>query len=290
MEVMNSGSQQNDMMQLFNDWFGMMNGGKILTPVGSSDSHDVSRYIVGQGRTYIRAYDRDPANIDIVATSNSFLAGRVMVSFGLVTEISINDQFGPGDLAPPATEANLSIQVLGPSWLRADKISLFANGKKIHEEPIQQGTGRGLKWAGTWRVPLKDQDVWFVAIAEGPGLDRPYWRIPNPYQPTSPKWNPSVVGASGALWVDGDHDGKKTSAHDYAQRLIDSLGIDTAKIIEALSTYDESVAIQAASILSQKQIHIATNDPILSKASPSVKSGFQAFNQSYDLLDPKWKN
>ena len=35
MEVMNSGSQQKNIMQLFYDWFGMLNGGRQITPVGS---------------------------------------------------------------------------------------------------------------------------------------------------------------------------------------------------------------------------------------------------------------
>jgi len=39
----------------------------LVTPVGSSDSHDVARYIVGQGRTYIRCDDRDVAHLDLEA-------------------------------------------------------------------------------------------------------------------------------------------------------------------------------------------------------------------------------
>ena len=60
MEVVNSGAQQTDVMRLVRDWFGLLNRGRVLTPVGSSDSHDVSRYIVGQGRTYIRCKDDRP--------------------------------------------------------------------------------------------------------------------------------------------------------------------------------------------------------------------------------------
>lgn len=57
MEVVNSGAQQTDMMRLCHDWLTMLNRGTFLTPVGSSDSHDVSRFIIGQGRTYIRCRD-----------------------------------------------------------------------------------------------------------------------------------------------------------------------------------------------------------------------------------------
>ena len=47
---------------LVNDWMALLNRGYRVTPVGSSDSHDVGRHFVGQGRTYIRCDDSDPGN------------------------------------------------------------------------------------------------------------------------------------------------------------------------------------------------------------------------------------
>src|SRR6185437_1550551 len=52
MEVVNSGAQQTDVMRPYHDWFAALNRGIFLTPAGASDSHDVSRFIVGQARTY----------------------------------------------------------------------------------------------------------------------------------------------------------------------------------------------------------------------------------------------
>ena len=56
MEVINSGATQNDPMQLYRDWFGMLNRGHMLTPIGASDSHTVLTYICRAGvRTlYVR--------------------------------------------------------------------------------------------------------------------------------------------------------------------------------------------------------------------------------------------
>ena len=36
MELVNSGAQQTDMMRLYRDWFGLLNRGIVLTPVGAS--------------------------------------------------------------------------------------------------------------------------------------------------------------------------------------------------------------------------------------------------------------
>src|SRR5262249_22462446 len=99
MEVINSRATQTGKLQLFPHWFGMLNRGLSMTPIGSSDSHDVSRFIVGQGRTYIRADDRDPAHIDVAAACRSLREGRVMVSLGLLAELEVEGRFVPGDLA-----------------------------------------------------------------------------------------------------------------------------------------------------------------------------------------------
>ena len=102
MEIVNSGAHQSDVMRPVRDWFGLLNRGIFLTPVGASDSHDVARYIVGQGRTYIRSSSADPGKIDVDEAVAHFVQGRVLVSCGLLTEITVAGKYGPGDLVPPA--------------------------------------------------------------------------------------------------------------------------------------------------------------------------------------------
>jgi hypothetical protein len=70
-ELVNSGAQQSDWMQTYRDWFGLLNHGVHMTPVGASDSHDVSRFIVGQARTYIRCRDQQPGEIDVAEALNA---------------------------------------------------------------------------------------------------------------------------------------------------------------------------------------------------------------------------
>src|SRR5438067_10320381 len=122
MEVINSGAQQTDVMRPFHDWFALLNRGLTITPVGASDSHDVSRFIVGQARTYIRCQDDQPGKIDVQEATASFLKGRVMVSLGLLAEITVNDRFGPGDIAPAPGEVKVAVRVLGPGWTTAEKV------------------------------------------------------------------------------------------------------------------------------------------------------------------------
>jgi hypothetical protein len=231
MEVVNSGATQTDPLRLFHDWMALLNRGRQVTPVGSSDSHDVARYIVGQGRTYIRCDDRDASRIDVEATVDSFVQGRVMVSYGLLAELTVGGKYGPGELAAtPDDDVQAAVRVLGPHWVEADRVQLFANGRLIREEAIDAKALRdlpgGVKWNGTWTLPRPKHDVHLVAIATGPGIKGLFWPAAKPYQPTSPQWEPRTIGCSGAVWLDADGDGRRTAAYDYAQRLFAASGGD----------------------------------------------------------------
>lgn len=277
MEVINSGSQQTDIMQLYRDWFGLLNRGYFLMPAGTSDSHDVSRYIVGQARTYIRSEDKDPAKIDVQAAVRNFRAGKVLVSLGLLTEITVNKIYGPGELVPYSDEINVAVKVSGPGWTKAERVMLYVNGKKIREEKIENGNIPGVKWSGTWQLPIPGNDIFLVAIAEGPGHGMPYWRIAKPYQPSSPDWKPRLMGSTGAVWVDVDKNGAPTSAHDYAKEVLENSQGDSRKLMKMLARYDEAVAIQAAAILHMGGTNL-TGDEIrkaLRRASPQTKAGFE---------------
>ena len=151
--MINSGATQSDALELCRDWMALLNRGLSITPVGSSDSHDVARHFVGQGRTYIRCDDRDPGNIDVDAAVNNFVQGRVMVSYGLLSEIKVGGKYGPGELARcPDGEIDVSIRVLGPHWATASTIRLYANGIMIRDQRIESASTRelpsGVKWHG----------------------------------------------------------------------------------------------------------------------------------------------
>ena len=247
MEVVNSGAVMTDGLALARDWMGLLNRGVVLTPVAASDSHDVTRYIVGQGRTYVRCDDRDPGQIDLPRAVEAVRRGQVAVSYGLLTELDVDGK-GPGELVRPREQLVVRIRVKGPDWSRARRVVLYMNSLKVREERIETGTKAGVKWERTWRLPKPRHDVHLVAIAEGPGVAAPYWRTAKPYQPTSIAFTPYVLGVSGAVFVDADASGAFESAFGYARREV-SAGNDARRLIARLSSYDAAVATQAASLL-----------------------------------------
>jgi hypothetical protein len=279
MELVNSSAQQTDIMRLYHDWFGMLNRGFSITPVGSSDSHDVARHFVGQGRTYIRCNDSQIDKIDILEATNSFTKGRVNVSCGLLCEITVNGRYQPGDLVPKSKTVEVSARVLGPSWTRAEIVELYANGRKIREAKINDKGTAGVKWEGNWEIPNLKQDVHLVAIARGPGVRKPYWAFNKPYQPTSPVWRPVFLGSTGAVWIDADGNGRRTSAYDDAKRLVAAAKGKTSALAKSLVGYDNAVAAQVASLLDKQKIDLAGDDvrQAFRSAGPLLEQGLLAY-------------
>ncbi len=253
LEVVTSAAMQSDIHLLYRDWFALLNRGHRIAAIASSDSHDVNRFILGQGRTYAAAKDSDPAKPDLEEVWRSYEEGRLLVSLGLMAQLKVDDHFSVGDLATGLSGTiKVEATVYGPSWTQADHLALYANGLMIREEKIQDNHLAGEKARITWQIEKPAHDVHLVVIATGPGITEPFWEIPRPYQPNSKTLNPRVIGSTNPIWLDADGDGTFQSAFTYAKRLVHSHGGDHGKIREALKSYDESVSVQVDSLTASK--------------------------------------
>jgi hypothetical protein len=302
MEVVNSGANQTDIMQLFHDWMALLNRGLNVTPVGSSDSHDVARHFVGQGRTYIRCDDSDPGNIDVDEAASNFALGRVMVSYGLLAELTVEGAAGAdgerrkyqsGDLASVDGEkVRVHVRVLGPRWTQASHVWLFSNGERIREIELtgleeERKRKPGVLWEDHWEINRPSHDVHLVAIAVGPGIEGSYWRTAKPYQPTSPEWTPTSIGCSGAIWIDGDGDGKRSSAHAYAQHLHEQSRGDLRKLLSLLDDYDSAVSAQAAHLYRVSNSAITPKldsieaEQAIAKSDEHVRRGIRRYKDAW---------
>jgi hypothetical protein len=256
-EVANSSALQSDWMISFRDWFALLNYGCRVTAVGSSDGHDVSRYIVGQGRTYIVCKDTDPARINVDEACQNLKRGRALVSLGLLANLTVNEKFGVGDLATGlGDELHITVSVQGPSWVSADRVELFANGVRIRDQSVEQPTASPpgsrsaspLRLELSWRIPRPKHDCFLVALASGPGVREPFWAVARPYQPSSPKWDPRVLGATNPIWIDADGDGQFTPARQYARQLLREHDNNPAALESVLADFDSAVAAQVQSL------------------------------------------
>jgi hypothetical protein len=280
-EVITSAALQADHMGPFRDWFALINSGRRVTAAGSSDTHDVNRYILGQGRTYLRCPDKDAGKIDVAVASRSFREGRALVSMGLLTKIKVAEQFEVGDLATnlPA-KVTVEIEVLGPRWVKANRLTLYANGIPILEKNFTSAQDKILKADFRHVMDRPKHDLYLVAIATGPGVTKPYWEIPRPYQHKTNKYVPRVLGATNPVWLDCDGDGSFTFPNGYAKQLVEKTNGDFGKTLASLADVDEAVAAQAAGILADQGFNLRSEEAKAQwekASSESVRRGFASF-------------
>jgi hypothetical protein len=88
---------------------------------------------------------------------------------------------------------------------------------------------------------------------------------------------------TGAVWLDGDGDSKRTCAWEYARRLCEASGWKAADAVQALAGFDEAVAAQAAGLLQGRGV--SANDPSIREAArragPQVERGFETFAEAW---------
>ncbi len=239
-EVLNGKTLEDDRMLILKDWFGMLNRGYRIAAIAGSDSHAVNE-IVGQARTYVQSSTDDPRKIRIDEVCDAFLAGRLLVSLGLLTQVEVNGKHRPGDLASGlGEEVDVKITVQGPSWTRADSVALYLNGIESRREKIEPSE-KPLKYQGTWRIHRPAHDVHLVVVATGPPVTAPYW-------PVSGDGKRYLLGATNAVWLDADGDGKFTAAYEYASRIVKDQGFSGEGTSAAVRSFDAAVAAQFASL------------------------------------------
>ncbi|HZE98140.1 MAG TPA: CehA/McbA family metallohydrolase [Planctomycetota bacterium] len=280
MELLNSSALRSDDFQVIHDWMALLNHGYRITGVGSSDCHEVNRFIVGQARTYIAVKDTDPGRIDVAAACESLLKGRALVSMGLLAQVKVDGRYGPGDLAPAGSDGfEVEARISGPSWTKVDRVELFANGERIRDEWVEPVSTGGEKARLRWKIDRPRNDVHLVVVASGPGVRDLYWPLSRPYQPNTPLWNPRVIAVTNPVWIDADGDGAFTSPRALAAKVLSLHGKDLAATIGELGNYDEAVSVQAASLLRTEGTDVRTQavTRALQGAAEPVRKGFAAY-------------
>ena len=159
--------------------------------------------------------------------------------------MTVEDRFTVGDLATGIGETvKVEIVVSGPAWTQADRVELYANGILLREQLLQDDHRAGEKARLVWELPKPKHDVHLVAIATGPGVTEPFWEIPRPYQASSKRLNPRVIGSTNPVWIDANGDGTFQSAFAIAQSLLKQWQDDEAGLRDALMDHDAAVKTQ----------------------------------------------
>ncbi len=296
-ELINSGAMRSDWMEPIHCWFALLNRGLKVTGIGASDSHDVSRFIVGQARTYIRGEDADPSRLNVAQLCDNLRQGRAIVSLGLFPQLSIADapdaldapSLTTGVILPKSSHSGdlhkgdspffeITASVDFPTWINPEGktvATLYENGRPKVAFPFEMKKTAGRPLAFKARFAKPKADAWYVLIAETPGMTNAYWSIARPYQPSSPEWKPAMIGVTNPIYLDANGDGFYSAPRETAL-LLNRQFTSAHGVIPELDRYDWAVAAHVAEILTEAgtDLNAAEFKPLISKAAPHVQQAF----------------
>jgi hypothetical protein len=126
------------------DWFNFLGFGKVVTPIGNSDTHTREKDPAGLPRTMVRVADDSAAGLmlgvdeDVYATVLGDGAPRdVVVTNGPMLAVEVGGQPAIGRVLTPdgAGEVTLTVTATAPEWVDFDTIEIFANASYDEKEP-----------------------------------------------------------------------------------------------------------------------------------------------------------
>lgn len=175
LEVFNDSDFEDNRSQIVQDWFALLNHGKKIWAVGSSDSHGLRTSPTGYPRTCLQFGHDDPTKLSAYAVRDSLRAGKATISGGLYLTVRGPGGEQPGDEVKSSTRpVTLQVSVQCPRWLSAKRLEVIVDGETVETKELQETVvPSGRRYDATVTVTGKAPRTshWVVLHASGGGLD-----------------------------------------------------------------------------------------------------------------------
>ncbi len=174
------------------DWFGLLNLGRPVFAVGSSDSHSIRNSPLGYPRTCIELGTDDPRELTPEAVRDGVRDGHATISGGVYLDASVGAA-GPGDTATgTGATATVSLRVQAATWIDVDSIDVVVDGVTVETIAILPGDATPgnpvIRWNQTIAVDVATTGSWVVLAAYGNSNLDPVHPGRTPFGVTNPIW------------------------------------------------------------------------------------------------------
>lgn len=170
-EAFNDSDFDSNRKSIVADWFALLNAGKRIWAVGSSDTHGIVSSPVGYPRTCMRFGHDDPTRLSSDLVRDALRAGKSTIAGGLYMTVEGPGGVGPGETVRSAASMfDFRIVVQAPKWLAARQLEVIVNGETERTVELTESvtpTGRRYEATVTLKRPPKALN-WVVFHARPP--------------------------------------------------------------------------------------------------------------------------
>jgi hypothetical protein len=138
-EVFNDGNWMQNREGTVADWLSLLDHGRTIFAVGSSDSHGISTSPVGYPRTCITLGSDDPATVVPDQVRDQLSAGHATVSGGIYVTTSVGTAHSGDTVHVGSTGAMVHVHVEAASWVDVDAIEVVVDGQTVDTIAILPG-------------------------------------------------------------------------------------------------------------------------------------------------------
>ncbi|MCA9614480.1 MAG: CehA/McbA family metallohydrolase [Myxococcales bacterium] len=170
-EVFNDSDFESNRDGTVRDWFGLLNAGRRVAAVGSSDSHGIHSSPVGYPRTCLEVGTDDVRSVTASAFQSATAEGRSVVTGGIYLEITGPGGAGPGDDATGVgARASFEVVVRAASHVEVNRLEVIVDGMTAETLPIEPGdaeAGTSVRARMTIEADVASSGSWVVFHAAG---------------------------------------------------------------------------------------------------------------------------
>ncbi|MEM9189293.1 MAG: CehA/McbA family metallohydrolase [Myxococcota bacterium] len=175
------------------DWFSLLNSGRRVFAVGSSDSHRVANSPVGYPRTCLQLEVDRPAELREMGPApvrEALTTGQSVINGGIQIGAVARGDRGPGQQVPDAAAREpVVVTVRAASWIEVDRLRVFVDGALSEDIVIDDSTRDPMDAAVRFRETIEVSPRpggWAIFVASGPNTLAPVHPGRRPFGVTNP--------------------------------------------------------------------------------------------------------
>ncbi|MFT5356631.1 MAG: hypothetical protein ACI9KE_003856 [Polyangiales bacterium] len=149
------------------DWFALLNQGRRIAAVGSSDSHRVASVPPGYPRTCLSLGTNDPREVTGPALQAALERGASVIYGGIDLRVTGPDGAAPGDtVTGSGAMATFNVTLIAADYVEVNRLEVIVDGVTTQTIPIDS-VGAGVRYDEDIAIDVAPGGSWVVFHAAG---------------------------------------------------------------------------------------------------------------------------
>ncbi len=166
-EIFNDSNFESNRAETVADWFSLLNQGRQIAAVGSSDSHRLNSVPPGYPRTCLQLGTNIPAEVTGPALQAALERGASIIYGGIDLRVSGPDGAGPGDTVTESGEtAQFNVTLIAADYVDVRRLEVIVDGVTTQTIAVD-ASGAGVRYDENISIDVAEGGSWVVFHAAG---------------------------------------------------------------------------------------------------------------------------